>query len=64
MGPPTVPFQQSVEGIRSPPLVAENNGVAGSVDIHRPRDTEVENNVAFKTNERSREVVHDRSFSA
>ena len=38
----------------------ENDGVAGGVDVHGPSNTEVENDVAFETNEMS--YLHQHMF--
>lgn len=37
---------------------AQDNGVAGGVYIHRPRNAEVENDAAFQTNKRRGKVVY------
>ena len=39
-------------------LSAENDGITGSVDIHRPSDTEVDDNTALKTDKACGEIVN------
>ncbi len=64
MGPPTVPFQQSVDGMRSAPFVPMMMRVAGSVDVHGPGDAEVEHDAALQADERGGEIVHVKALGA